>query len=49
MEPIASGQRGQVMFALDVNGGAVLLAVVVAFIVLCTLASLIIKELYRRR
>jgi hypothetical protein len=36
------------MVVLAVNGGAILLAVVVAFIVLCILASLIIKELYRR-
>jgi len=36
-------------FALDANPGAVMLAVVVAFIVLCTLISLILKELFRRR
>ena len=48
MEPIQPPERGQVMFILAVDGGYILLAVVVAFIVLCVLASLIIKELYRR-
>jgi hypothetical protein len=33
---------------LLVNWGAVLLAVVVAFIVVCTLISVILKELYKR-
>jgi len=33
---------------LFVNWGAVLLAVVVAFIVVCTLISVILKELYKR-
>jgi hypothetical protein len=40
--------RAEVMFMFAVNGGIVLLAVVVAFIVLCVLTSLILKELYRR-
>jgi len=33
---------------LLVNWGAVLLAAVVAFIVICTLISVILKELYKR-
>jgi hypothetical protein len=33
-------------FALYLNWGSVLLAAVTAFIVLCVLASLILKELY---
>jgi hypothetical protein len=33
---------------LFVHPGAVLLAAVVAFIVVCTLISLILKELYKR-
>jgi hypothetical protein len=33
---------------LFVQPGAVLLAVVVAFIVVCTLISVILKELYKR-
>ena len=33
---------------LLMNWGAVLLAVVVAFIVVCTLISVILKELYKR-
>jgi hypothetical protein len=36
------------MFGLALNDGIIVLSVVVAFIVLCVLASLIIKELYRR-
>jgi hypothetical protein len=42
MELIGRAKRERVM------GGYILLAVVVAFIVLCVLASLIFKELYRR-
>ena len=34
--------------ALSVNWSAVLLAAVVAFIIVCTLISVILKELYRR-
>jgi hypothetical protein len=34
--------------ALFVNWEAVLLAAVVAFIVICTLVSVILKELYKR-
>lgn len=36
-------------FALQGHSEAVLLAGVVAFIVLCTLTSVIIKEIFRRR
>jgi hypothetical protein len=36
------------MLAMFVNDGIVFLCFVVSFIVLCVLASLIIKELYRR-
>lgn len=38
-----------VYLVLAVNGDAVLLAVVAAFVVLCTLAALILKELNKHR
>jgi len=36
-------------FAFDIDPGFVLLAIVVSLIVLCTLISIILKEIYRRR
>jgi hypothetical protein len=37
------------VFALTINWDGVLLAVVTGLIILCTLISLILKEMFRRR
>ena len=48
-EPIKSLGVTTIMLALAINWGAVGLAIVVAFSVLCLLTSLILKELNKHR
>jgi hypothetical protein len=51
-EPLELDQDFRVegsMFALAINWDAVLLAIVTGLIILCTMISLILKEIYSRR
>jgi hypothetical protein len=43
-----SGVDHHMRFALYVHPGIILLSIVVSLIILCTLISIILKELYRR-
>jgi len=43
------GVKSFIVFALATNWDGVLLAVVTGLIILCTMISLILKEMFRRR